>query len=85
MISSKTDQHGGARFLVQDSGPGIEAAQLPRLFERCHRADAPRTRATGGTGLSLAICKAVVDAHGGAISVESEPRRGSIFTVRLPL
>ena len=85
VIVLKTDQDGEARFLVQDSGPGIDVEQLPRLFERFHRADASRTRATGGTGLGLAICKAVVDAHGGAISVKSEPASGSVFTVRLPI
>ena len=76
---------GSAHFSIADTGPGIAPEQLPRLFDRFHRADASRARATGGHGLGLAICKAIVEAHGGAIAVESETTKGSAFTIRLPL
>lgn len=68
---------------VIDDGPGIPQEQMPALFERFTRGDASRNRATGTTGLGLAIAHAVVLAHRGQISVESEPGR-TVFTVVLP-
>jgi two-component system sensor histidine kinase BaeS len=56
-----------ARITVVDSGPGIPATELPQIFERFHRGDPSRARSTGGFGLGLAICKALVDAYGGKI------------------
>lgn len=73
-----------ALLVVTDTGPGIPAEDLPRIFERFYRADRSRTGATGGTGLGLAICKAIVDAHGGSIDVSCPPSGGATFTVRLP-
>src|SRR6185295_5310710 len=70
---------------VEDTGTGIAAEHLPRLFDRFYRVDRPRSRAGGGTGLGLAIVKYVAEAHGGSVEVESEVGRGSRFTVRLPL
>ena len=69
---------------VADSGPGIPAEDLPRIFQRFYRADPSRTGATGGTGLGLAICKAIIDAHDGTLEVTSIPGQGSSFTLRLP-
>lgn len=69
---------------VADRGPGIPAEHLPRLFERFYRADKSRSRASGGVGLGLAIAKAIVEAHHGTITVESQPGQGTVFTVRLP-
>lgn len=69
---------------VEDSGMGIPAAALPRIFERFYRVDRSRSRDMGGTGLGLAIVKHVVRAHGGNVSVRSEEGHGSTFTVALP-
>ncbi len=69
---------------VEDSGMGIPAAALPRIFERFYRVDRSRSRDMGGTGLGLAIVKHVVRAHGGTVSVKSEEGQGSTFTVSLP-
>jgi two-component system phosphate regulon sensor histidine kinase PhoR len=69
---------------VEDSGVGIPASALPRIFERFYRVDRSRSREMGGTGLGLAIVKHVVRAHGGTVSVKSEEGRGSTFVVALP-
>ncbi len=68
---------------VSDTGVGVSAEDLPRVFDRFYRVDSSRT--SGNTGLGLAISKAIVDAHGGQIEVASEPEQGTVFTVRLPL
>ena len=71
---------------VRDSGIGIAPGDLPHIFERFWRADPARSR-TGdrpGVGLGLAITKWIAEAHGGSITVQSRPGRGSVFTVRLP-
>jgi signal transduction histidine kinase len=67
---------------VRDTGPGIPAAEMPRIFDRLFRGDT--SRAERGLGLGLSLVKAVVEAHGGTVSVENEPGRGAVFTVRLP-
>ncbi len=69
---------------VEDTGIGIPAAHLPRVFERFYRVDRSRSREMGGTGLGLAIVKHVLRAHGGQVSVKSEEGRGTTFTVSLP-
>jgi len=69
---------------VRDQGCGIEKEHLPRLFERFYRVDKARSRQLGGTGLGLAIVKHITQAHGGQVSVESIPGKGSTFSIRLP-
>jgi signal transduction histidine kinase len=76
---------GRASVSVGDHGCGIDATDLPHIFEPFYRADPARARDTGGTGLGLAIADQIVRAHRGAISVTSQPGVGSIFTVSLPL
>jgi len=73
----------GVVITVTDRGRGIDPADLPHIFEPFYRAD-PARRREEGTGLGLAIVKSVVDAHGGRISVSSEPGSGAAFTVWLP-
>lgn len=70
---------------VVDDGPGIEAAEADRVFERFYRASSARASAVPGAGLGLWICRSIVHAHGGSIAFESEPGTGSAATVRLPL
>jgi two-component system OmpR family sensor kinase len=68
------------RITVRDSGPGVAPEHLPLIFERFYKADV--ARATGGSGLGLSIVKAIVERHGGTISVRNE--RGAVFEILLP-
>jgi len=75
---------GNAALLrVRDTGPGIPPDERPRIFDRLFRGD--RSRAERGLGLGLSLVKAIVEAHGGTVAVDSEPGAGSTFTVTLPL
>ena len=73
-----------AAIQVRDTGIGIAAEHLPRLFERFYRVDKARSRELGGTGLGLSIVKHLSQSFGGSVEVQSTPGTGSIFTVRLP-
>ncbi len=75
---------GTMRISVMDSGIGIDACHLPHVFDRFFRVDESRNPQAEGAGLGLAICKSIVEAHGGTITATSEPGRGSCFTVALP-
>ena len=74
----------GVELWVLDTGVGISSEHLPHLFDRFYRVDKSRSRAEGGAGLGLAINRWIAEAHGGSISVESTPGKGSVFTIRLP-
>ncbi len=73
------------RIAVQDTGSGIPADAVERVFERFYRVDAARSRARGGTGIGLSIVKHVAQAHGGSVAVDSEVGVGSTFTLSLPV
>jgi two-component system phosphate regulon sensor histidine kinase PhoR len=73
----------GVRFAVRDSGVGIPAESLSRIFERFYRVDKSRTGS--GTGLGLSISKHIIEAHGGKIWAESDERHGSVFYFVIPL
>jgi signal transduction histidine kinase/DNA-binding response OmpR family regulator len=70
---------------IADTGIGIPSAELPKLFERFHRVEGASGRSYEGSGIGLALVRDLVTLHGGEIDVESEPGRGTIFTVQLPL
>jgi len=72
------------QLTVRDRGPGIEAADLPHLFDRFYRTDKSRQREAGGSGLGLAIAKAIVELHGGRIWAESDPGQGTVISSWLP-
>lgn len=75
----------GVVLAVEDTGIGIASDKLARVFERFYQVDGSATRKYGGMGLGLAICKEIVEAHGGTIAAESETGKGSRFTVTLPV
>lgn len=82
----RAEEGGGhVAIHVEDTGTGIAASDLPRVFERLYRTDKSRSRKVEGTGLGLAIVKHLVQAHGGEVSAASEIGRGSRFTFTLPL
>jgi two-component system, OmpR family, sensor kinase len=79
-------QEGDEAILeVADEGPGLEAEDAARVFERFYRADPSRARDRGGTGLGLAVVAALVEAHGGRVEVDAMPGAGATFRVRLPV
>jgi two-component system sensor histidine kinase BaeS len=79
-----TAMGGGARIAVEDSGPGVSDEQLQRLFERFYRAEEGRSRAGGGSGLGLSICRNIVEAHGGSIRAAHGDFGGLAIQVDLP-
>ena len=85
MVELRLKSWGRAiELVVEDHGEGISADTLPHVFERFYRGDPSRTRSTGGAGLGLAICKAMVDRAGGTITIASQQGEGTTVTVRLP-
>ncbi|HXD11654.1 MAG TPA: ATP-binding protein, partial [Anaerolineales bacterium] len=72
-------------FAIQDSGIGIPASDLPRLFEKFYRGTNREALAQRGTGLGLAIVKSIAERHGGKVWVESELGKGSIFHLQIPV
>ncbi len=85
VIVKLQDEESGIRIDFTDTGVGIAAEHLPRLFERFYRVDKGRSRHLGGTGLGLSIVKHIVEAHGGRILVDSSLNQGSTFTIHLPI
>jgi signal transduction histidine kinase len=83
-VRIRRDDRSAAIVSVEDSGPGVEPKELPYIFERFRRGDPSRARATGGFGLGLAICKALVEAYGGHIEAINRPERGTAIRVQLP-
>jgi two-component system, OmpR family, sensor kinase len=76
---------GVGEIVVADAGPGMTPQQAAHVFERFYRADEARTRTRGGTGLGLSIAASLAAAHGGSITVDTQPGQGAAFHVRLPL
>lgn len=78
-------EHGVAILTISDKGVGIASEDLPHIFERFYRGDKSRSAGNGHAGLGLAICQAIIAAHGGIIEVSSKEGSGTTFTVRLPV
>jgi signal transduction histidine kinase len=77
------DQQEWVTLTVQDTGPGISAADRPHIFERFYRGEAGRKSGAPGTGLGLAICKRIAEKLEGQLTVDSEPGQGTAFTIWL--
>ncbi|GHG89810.1 hypothetical protein GCM10012319_49500 [Comamonas sp. KCTC 72670] len=77
-------EEAGLRFDISDEGIGIDAADLPRIGTPFFRTDRSRARRTGGVGLGLALARRIVDAHGGALVMESTPGKGTTVRITLP-
>lgn len=85
-VSVKLEQEGRqGRLEVSDDGPGVDDQVLERLFERFFRAEASRSRSTGGAGLGLALVKAFVEAHDGTVEAARSPEQGLVISLSIPL
>ncbi|MBA4312945.1 MAG: hypothetical protein C0417_09975 [Chlorobiaceae bacterium] len=78
-------ENNRAKIIITDNGIGIPEEDIVRIFDRFYRVDKARSRERGGTGLGLAISKAIVEAHSGCVYVRSTPKKGTEFTVIIPL
>ncbi|PUA41032.1 sensor histidine kinase [Paenibacillus elgii] len=85
MTISTRDEADWIRIVIRDNGIGISEEDTPYLFERFYRGEKSRSRAFGGAGLGLAICKRIVEEHGGHIGVQSKPGAGAEFYLTLPV
>lgn len=83
LLAKQENDH--IQLKIKDTGIGIAASDLPRIFERFYRVDKARSRNTGGTGLGLSIVKHIVEGHGGKITVESKVHHGTTFTIQFPM
>ena len=83
-LAAERDSSGACVLRVTDTGCGIAAEHLPRLFDRFYQVDPDRPRSLEGTGLGLSIVRSIMDQHGGIVEVHSTPSRGSTFTLRFP-
>ena len=84
IVASSWRQEGEAGVRIADTGPGIPLDAQALIFDRFYRVDRSRSRESGGSGLGLAICYEIATAHGGRIWVDSEPGKGSTFSLALP-
>ncbi len=84
-VTLNLPQHGNITVLIEDTGPGIPAAEMERVFEPFYRLEASRNRETGGTGLGLPIVRNVLRAHGGDVGLSNRPAGGLRATVTLPV
>ena len=82
---SLAKQKDSVEIVIEDYGEGIPEAALPHIFEPFFRSDSSRSRKTGGYGLGLSLCKAVIDAHKGRIDISSIPGKGTRVLITLPL
>jgi two-component system sensor histidine kinase BaeS len=85
LIADSDPGRAEIRVSVEDSGPGIPAEEIDRIFERFYRLDSARARADGGSGLGLAIARKLAEAHGGTLTAENRPGGGARFILRLPV
>ena len=81
--AAKTEE--GVEIRVEDNGPGIDSSALPHLFEPFYRGPRAIEDQIHGTGLGLSVVKHIMDAHGGAVEVESDEGEGTRFTLKLPV
>jgi signal transduction histidine kinase len=84
-VANAGEKADGLDLYVKDNGCGIDAADLPHVFDRFYRTDRSRSRASGGSGIGLTIVKQITELHGGRVSVESQVGAGTTFHVFLPL
>jgi signal transduction histidine kinase len=84
-IVLRTEAHNGSVcFSVEDNGIGLTPREEKRVFRRFYQVDQGLSRSAGGCGLGLSIVQSIVEAHRGSVRVESEPGRGSTFTIEIP-